>query len=79
MHTAQTPGTLPQTPKALLIDHRLRDATSAGEGLMDVIANLRDAGKFWPEIAATVSELSGVRVSHEIIRQWGGAIERGAA
>ena len=56
------------TATALLIDTRLRD--THGEGLVDVVLGLRDAGRTYREVAEHLEREAGWRVSHEAVRTW---------
>ena len=59
------------TAKAQLIDRLLRDRElgDMGEGLYDVIANLRSAGVSRAAVARLLYRWTGVRVSHEWVRR----------
>lgn len=56
------------TPHALLMDRVLRD--ELGEGVIDVVIRLADAGKTYREIGLFLHDASGLRVSHETVRGW---------
>lgn len=54
------------TPKQLLLEH-----TYGGDLAGDIAALVAD-GKGWREIAQHVTTETGVKVSHESLRQWYG-------
>lgn len=56
------------TPTALLMDRLLRD--EVGEGLIDAVLRLRDAGESTRSVALWLHRSTGWRVTHESVRMW---------
>lgn len=44
-----------------------------------LVADLREAGRAWREVAGVIEELTGVSVTHETVRFWYGDREGAAA
>ncbi len=56
------------TPTATVIDMTLRDRDD--DGLRLIVARMRAAGESWRSVAATLTALTDVPVSHEAVRVW---------
>lgn len=56
------------TPKAQVLSLTLR--TEKGTDLVEHVSALVHAGKSWREIAFDLSDVAGVRISHESVRSW---------
>lgn len=56
------------TPTALMLDTLLQ--REVGDGLVETVTKLRDAGLSWRQVAVKVEDYTGHRVTYETVRDW---------